>query len=105
MTRARMVDENLAHHPRAHGKELRTVLPLRVSPIRQAEIEFVYQRPRLTCMARAFARNLAVCQTFQLCEQDRPQLVSGGVFTGTPSLQESGDIVLVGFHWCTSNWR
>src|SRR5262249_39820502 len=71
VTGARMIDENLTHHAGAHGEELGTVLPLSVPPIRQAKIKLVDQRSRLKCMAGILARDLPVCETFQLCKPFR----------------------------------
>jgi hypothetical protein len=43
----RMVDQDLAHHAGAHSEEMRPVLPLRILPIHQAQVDFVNQGIRL----------------------------------------------------------
>src|SRR5262249_9465371 len=63
---ARVINQNLSHHPRRYGEEMRAVLPLHIPAINQMQVRFVDQRRGLQRVASAFALHITLGQMMQL---------------------------------------
>jgi hypothetical protein len=70
-----MVDQDLAHHARAHCEEVSPILPLRIRPMDQPQVCFVHKGARLQRVVRALIRHLVPRQAFQFRKDDRNELL------------------------------
>src|SRR5207247_1339161 len=87
-SRPRVIDQDLTHHPRAHSEEVRPILPSRVLPIDELDVNLIHQRARFERMVRALVSHAPPGETFQFRKNDGPQLFQSGVITIGPRLQQ-----------------
>jgi hypothetical protein len=74
MLRACIVHQNVTHHLRGHGEELRPVLPAYVLPVDQPEVSLVDQSGGLQDMAAPLGRQVPGGDLMQLLLEDGRQL-------------------------------
>jgi hypothetical protein len=68
---SRVINQNLSHHPRRYGKEMRAVSPLHIPAINQPQVCFVDQSRGLQRVASAFAPHITLGQMMQLAMDQR----------------------------------
>src|SRR5688572_15879589 len=61
--RARVVNQDAAHHLRSHAEEMCAVLPGHLSLINQTQVSLMDQGRGLQCVIGAFASEIITCQT------------------------------------------
>lgn len=72
-----MIDEDVANHSGSHGKEVRTVLPPRVSAIDQAEIRLVDECGGVERMVRSFTAESPTGDASKLLVHECDEFVEG----------------------------
>jgi hypothetical protein len=98
--RARVVNENAAHHPRGHGEEVRAVMPCHGLAVDQADIGLVDESRRLEAVPHTLARHAGSRDAMELVVDERNQLLEGALVALSPSEQQSGDLRVVGSNPC-----
>ena len=88
---ARVVDEDVAHHLRGHGEEVRAALPVHVLLPDQPQEGLVHQGGRLERMAAPLAIDVAVRQAMERVVDERQELAERRLIAVPPLLKQPGD--------------
>jgi hypothetical protein len=89
---ARMIDQDVPHHPRCDGEEVRAVLPVHGPLIDQSHVRFVHERRRLECLA-AFAGKVPAGNPSKLLVNERCQTFKRHLVTPSPGDEEFSELV------------
>jgi hypothetical protein len=84
LTRARVVHQDPAHHPRRHGQEVRAVVPLDGGPVDQANERLVDERGRLEAMPHALSGHAAVRDSMEFVMDERNQSLKSALVALAP---------------------
>ena len=86
------IDEYPAHHPNGDREEMLAVLPLDLLRIDQAEVGLVHEVGRLQRHSGPLPGDPLPCEPPQLAFDERDEGIEGILITGTPLLQEPGNV-------------
>jgi hypothetical protein len=89
-----VIDQNATHDLRGNGKEMRTVGPMHVLLIYDANVSLVDQGGGLQSMAFPFPAHVAAREPVQLVVDQRIQLVERGLIAIAPFSEQLRDLVL-----------
>ena len=88
-----IVYQNVAHHPRGDGEELRPVLPADVLPVDQPEVGLVHQSRGLQNMAAPLVRQVNGSHPMQLLLEDGPQTFHSRQIAPAPGDQQLRNVL------------
>lgn len=88
--RARIARERVPHQLRAHGKEMRTVLPIDFPQVEELHVDLVNESGVLQDVIGFFPGHVALRETVQLFVNEGGQMVERLAVSAAPSAQQSG---------------
>jgi hypothetical protein len=91
----RMVDEYAPHYLRRDGEEVRTIGPMYVPLIYEADVSFVYEGGGLECVTFSLPAHVTSRKPAQFLVDQRIQLVECGLVPVAPLNEQLCDLMLV----------
>src|SRR4051794_8685994 len=83
-----MIDQNLSHELRGHGKKMRPVLPLRKLLVSQANVGLMHQGSALKRMSGTLVAQVALRDALQFVVNQRNERVQSLAVAATPPAQQ-----------------
>jgi hypothetical protein len=90
--RARVIDEDAAHHACGHGKKMRAVVPLDILGVDQPEIRLVHERCRLKAVVCSFVAHVPLGNAVELPVYERHEAIERPLVALSPSDKQAGEL-------------
>jgi len=94
----RRFNEDAAHDPRRHGKEVCAVLPVYLSHVNQSEIGLIEERGWLEAMVATLSLHASTRNLLQLVVDSRNDAFEGTFVSRPPRKQQRRYIVRIGWN-------